>query len=69
MVGNEMFEIAEKLKNVMETHKSKAKSALEDLPEGETKNKLNNLMSAAVKGDLKYEDAQRELQKIINNAG
>ena len=68
MINKEVFEMADKLKKTVLDNKLAAENALKNIPEGDTKKRLTELLKAASSGKLKPEDAQRELQKVINNA-
>ncbi len=68
MINPEVFEMANKLKKVVIDNKKAAEEALKGIPDGSTKDRLTSLMKSAASGKLKPEDAQRELQKVINDA-
>lgn len=65
MVNNEIFELADKLKNVASKQMEAANKALLNLPEGETKDKLKDLLRRASTGKVSVEKAQEEINKIV----
>lgn len=68
MVNKEIFKIADQLQGVVQEQMKQAKQALANLPEGETKTNLENLLKRASTGKVSHHDAQREVQKIIKDA-
>lgn len=69
MINKELFELADKLKNVAIEQQKLAKNALNDLPDGETKTALENLLKKASSGKADFQQVQKELNKIVKNAG
>lgn len=69
MVNEEIFKIANQLQDVVKQQMSEANKALSVLPNGDTKKRLENLIKRASTGKLSHADAQREIQKIIKDAG
>lgn len=57
--------LADHAKLVMNDGLVNAKKSLENLPEGDTRKKLEGLLRLATSGKLSPEDAQRELNKIV----
>ena len=68
MIDKKIIDIANSLQLVMNQHLEAARKAMLDVPEGETRLKLEELLKSASTGKLKPEDAQKELEKIIKNA-
>lgn len=68
MVNEKIFKIADQLRDVVQQQMAQAKTALGALPDGETKDKLQELLRRASSGKVSHVDAQKEVQKIINNA-
>lgn len=68
MINKEIFGIADQLKNVVDQQMKLAKEAIANIPEGETKNNLQDLLKRASSGKVTHADAQREIQNIMKNA-
>lgn len=68
MINKEIFELAEKLQNVVNEQMAAAKKALVNLPESKTKKSLEELLRKASSGNVSTQDAQRELEKIMKDA-
>lgn len=68
MINKEIFKIADQLQGVVQQQMKQARQALANLPEGETKSNLEDLLRRASTGKVSHVDAQREVEKIIKNA-
>ncbi len=68
MINKEIFEIADRLQNVVQQQMKHAKDAISKIPEGETKQSLEGLLRRASTGKVSYHDAQREIENILRNA-
>lgn len=68
IVNDKIFQIAGELKNVVHEQMEQAQEAIGNLPEGETRDKLKDLLRRASSGKISHDDAQKEIQKIIANA-
>lgn len=68
MIDKSIFELANQLQDKLQEQKNIASKALEDIPEGELKEKLKKLMKLAASGKLNPEDATREIEKILTYA-
>jgi len=68
MVNEDIFKIADQLRNVVDQQKEQARKALLSLPEGETKRRLTDLLRQATSGKISHVDAQKEIQKIVADA-
>ena len=68
MINKEIFKIADQLQNVVKQQQQQAQQVLMSLPEGETKNRLTNLLRVAASGKISHVDAQKEIKKIIEDA-
>lgn len=69
MINPKILEIANQLQDVVQEQVGEANKALANMPDGKTKDKLKGLLKSAQSGNLKPEDAQREITKILSNAG
>ncbi|MCG8615228.1 MAG: hypothetical protein MI802_03350 [Desulfobacterales bacterium] len=69
MVNKEIFDIANQLQSVIEQQMQQAQKALVNLPDSDVKRNLESLLQRASKGKVSYQDAQREMQTILKNAG
>jgi flagellar hook-basal body complex protein FliE len=68
MISKDIFKMADQLKGLIREQQSIAKKSLEDLPDGDQKEKLKQLMKSASSGKMNVETAQREINKIIEDA-
>lgn len=68
MVNEEILKLGQQLKNVVDEQMKQAKNALSNLPEGQTKSELEALLKRAASGSVSPQQAQKEVQKIIDNA-
>lgn len=68
MIDKELLDLSRKLKSTIDRQKEMAISSLDGLQEGDTKKGLSQLLQRAVNGKLNYEEAQKEVEKIIRNA-
>lgn len=69
MIDERLERIAGELKDVVKDSKRQALAALENIPEGDTRKKLHALLKRATAGKLSQEQAQKEINEIIKNAG
>ena len=66
--SEKLKDITKNLTTLVAEGQANALKALGNLPEGETKQKLKGLLDMSAKGKVDFRDAQRELEKIIENA-
>lgn len=69
MVNEKISNLVQELSSVASEGMATAKKALSGLPEGETKKDLEKLLQKASSGNANYSSVQKDLQKIIYNAG
>lgn len=67
-INPDILKMAKSLRSDVERQKGIALEMLNSLPEGDQKESLTKLLNRALKGNVNFEDAQREIQKILNNA-
>ena len=69
MIDQKILSIANDLKGVVSQYMDEANKNLSNLPEGETKQKLEALLKKARTGKMPFEKVQTELQNIVKDAG
>lgn len=69
MVNKKIFEISARLQDVVREQMQIANKSLVALPESETKEKLTVLLRRASSGKVSAQDAQKEINEILKNAG
>ena len=68
MINEEIMNIAKEAKKMLKKQKEQANQALNNLPDGETKEKLRELMKQGAKGKVNMTQAQEALTKILSDA-
>ena len=66
MINQDLLKITGQLKSVVGEQMEMAKKAISNIPDGEVKTDLQNLLQKASSGKVAYSDVQRELEKIMS---
>jgi tRNA(Ile2) C34 agmatinyltransferase TiaS len=69
MINNKIFELADQLKDALAEQAKGARQSIEDLPEGPHKEQLGELLRKAKSGKVTVKEVQKEISKILANAG
>lgn len=65
MINKEITDIAKSLQNVVSQQMQIAQDVLAQIPEGEIKSDLTDLLKRASSGKISHLDAQKQVQKIV----
>lgn len=68
MINDKILKIADELKGELKAQQNTALKAIANIPEGKTKEDLKKLLAKAGSGEVAFEDIQKEVNKIIQNA-
>lgn len=68
MINDRILKLADELKGELKAQQSLAFKAIADIPEGKTKDDLKKLLAKAGSGEVAFEDIQKEINKIVQNA-